>query len=382
VESRNQVRPDAPRIEIRGSYSQSGTVVDTLLGKNAKVEKVNQPVSSGATKVFELGELCDSESISDFESDGGSGTDPDDIAQGGTWSEREASSGSATTAPDIDIASAELVSLLVGHDSLKNFYPAAITAHGQHEFRLSMYIVLRSYGKALKAEAKHPQELQSGDLVRGLARRVAHAVVAFHDPSNPSMDVDSRWEALRRQKTSAVSRVEDYLSRVSGQRDELERAWDVLSDASDIEGMDEPLRNLVKVKAYMTSGPAPEQLCKDVLRLSVQDPKYEGPRFVKLKKAEAPEKQVFEPSKCGDTEPKENSPVLSICEALAKPYAIPHSSLVAILRGYQAHKSRLKAKYWPKLNPQCTRLHWKCVRSIKSDSIKALVTSNNFRTVV
>ena len=154
MESRNQVHPDAPRIEIRGSDSQSGTVVDTISGKNAEAEKVNQPVPARATKVFELGELCGSDSTSDFESDSGSETDPDDVAQGSTWSEREASSGSATTAPDIDIASAELVNLLVGHDSLKNIYPAAITTHGQHEFRLSMYIVLRSYGKALKAEAK------------------------------------------------------------------------------------------------------------------------------------------------------------------------------------------------------------------------------------
>ena len=379
--SRNQVGLNVPRERTQGFSAFGTTVVDTLSGINAEAREINQPVSR-PTKGFEIDALCDSDSTSDLDSDSGKETDPDDVAQGSTWSEREASSGSATTAPDIDIASAELVSLLVEHDSLKSLYPAAIIAHGQHEFRQSMYIVLRSYGKALKAEAKQPQELQSGDLVRSLARRVAHAVVAFHDPSNPSTDVDFRWEALQRQKSGAVSLVEDFLSREKGQRDEPERPWELLSDVSDIEDIDHTLRNLDKVKAYMTSGPAFDQLCQDVLRLSVQDSNYEGPRFVKLKKAEVPEEQGFEPSKCADIEPKGNLPVPSACGAPRKLSTVPHSSIAVILRGYQAYKSWLKAKYWPKLSPQCTRLHWKCVRSVKSNFIKASVISNKFRTVV
>ena len=98
------------------------------------------------------------------------------------WSQPEAAV-STSTAPELEIASAELVSLLVEHPSLKDLYAPAITTYGVSEFRESLCLILKSYAKALKSGAKGGQEYAAGELVRSHARRVAHAVVAFHGKS-------------------------------------------------------------------------------------------------------------------------------------------------------------------------------------------------------
>lgn len=42
--------------------------------------------------------------------------------------------------------------------------------------------------------------------------------------------------------------------------------------------------------------------------------------------------------------------------------AVQNRVLFAVSRTYQAHKSWLKSRYWPKLSSQAPRLEWTCVR--------------------
>lgn len=259
--------------------------------------------------------------------DGDNGSDSDKCVD--VWSEGEGSSASNSTAPDVDMASAELVSLLVQHDRLKNLYPVAITALGPDDFRQSMRQILKAFGRALKAEAKQPQELQSGALVWALSRRVAQAAIAFHDPSVPYAHVDFRRDNLRRQKKGAAALLEDYLSsrekqgHDQNQREDLGEFPDEMSDDSDQEDADNPLPNLSKVAAFMTGGPAFDKLCVDIQGLS-----------------------------------QRLSDQTSNCEGPTAYNCFPNK----MTRRYQAYKSILKSKFWPNFNTQTTRVRWICVR--------------------
>lgn len=301
--------------------------------------------------------------------DSDSGNDSDYGKPEKVFSDGEGSLGSNTTAPEVDMASAELVNLLMEHDRLKSFYPAAIAALGPGDFRYSMCQVLKAYGKALKVEAKQPQELQSSALVRSLSRRVAHAIIAFHDPSVPSAHVDFRWDNLQRQKIGAATLVEEYLSGQEKQRRNEKQIEDLaehpegVDDDSDGEDIENPLPNLKKVAGFMTGGPPFDQLCIDVKRLSDQNSKYEGPKFVKLKKSEATAKRLCESNNEKETEPKE-------VEKFSTTYRVPqtvstvhHGLLISTIRCYRAHKSWMKSKFWPKSKSNATRLHWICVRA-------------------
>ncbi|KAF4628716.1 hypothetical protein G7Y89_g9432 [Cudoniella acicularis] len=196
------------------------------------------------------------------------------------WTEEATSATSISTAPVMEIASAELVSLIVKHQSLKDLYAPTITSRGQADVREALRSALKAYSKALKTGAKKPQEYKAGELVRSHARRVAYACVAFHDPSAPSIDLNGRWEALHRQKIQAAFRVEDFLN--SSQENQIshdrnpEDGLVELSDDSEGEDAGDPLPNLGKVKDYMTSGEPFEQLCRDVRSLTIQTSDHGG----------------------------------------------------------------------------------------------------------
>ncbi|KAE9365777.1 hypothetical protein N431DRAFT_472372 [Stipitochalara longipes BDJ] len=280
------------------------------------------------------------------------------------WTEPEMPAASTSTVPGVEIASAELVSLLVKHPSLKNLYAPAITLHGQVDIREALLVVLKSYAKALKAAAKQPQEYKAGELVRSYARRIAYACVAFHDPSAPSIDIDERWEALHRQKFLAASRVEDYLNNYGNQTPQYqdpENNVADLSDDSDREDIGEPLPNLSKVTTYMTSGSPFEQLRKDVLSLSTQMSNQDRPTFVKLQKSHMTEKEEFESSELADNDKisktiTSGDLALSVREMVT--WQRPFSTIVYPL--YYFFKSWLGSHLWPQLSPECTRLNWIC----------------------
>jgi len=287
---------------------------------------------------------------------------------------------SISTAPEVEIASAELISLLVKHPSLRNLYAPAITLHGQVQIREALLVVLKSYAKALKTTARQPQEYKAGELVRSYARRIAYACVAFHDPSAPSIDIDERWEALHRQKFQAASRVEDYLNNYGSQMlqyQDPENNIADLSDDSDREDTGEPLPNLSKVTTYMTSGFPFEQLCKDVLNLSSEMSNKEAPTFVKLQKSRMAEKEAFESSKFNSNDK------ISKTIARRRDLALSIRGMVIPLRAfsnivyplYRFFKSWLRSNFWPPLGAECTRLNWTCVSFIMLNLSPAILTT-------
>jgi hypothetical protein len=300
------------------------------------------------------------------ESDG----DLDDASSDKVCSESEGSLGSNTIDSDVDAASAELVSLLVENDRLKSLYPAAITAIGPYDFRQSMCQVLKSYAKALKTSAKQPQELQSSALVRSLSRRVAYALVAFYDPSVPSTHLDFRYDNLRLQKTRAARRAENSLSSEQKptsdeeQQHRSEEYLESLSDDSSGAVIGSPFPNLAKVTAFMTDGPAFNQLCKDIQHLSDTTFKYEGPMSVRSENPDVMSNVCPENSKSKAAKLEENGELLKDCGVAQTVSKSRQRFRIAIIRRYLAYKSWLKSQFWPKPSLKATRLCWTCVRCI------------------
>jgi hypothetical protein len=287
------------------------------------------------------------------------------------WTESKGQATSTTTAPEVEVASAELVSLLVEHPNLKDLYASAITSNGQVETREALCLVLKSYAKALKSNARNSQEYKAGELVRSYARRIAYACVALHDPNAPSIDSEGRFEALHRQKVQAAFHVEDYLNNLVNQGNQLPQEQDLesnvadLSDDSDREDIGDPLPNLSKVTAYLTSGYSFDQLRKDILHLSIQMPNYEGPTFLKLQKTHSAQKDAFEHS--GSTNDDKVSKTTAICgdfsSEVQRTMTTPPISFFSatVCHSYHVLKSWLGSNFWPTLRPECTRLNWKCV---------------------
>lgn len=297
------------------------------------------------------------------------------------WTEPEMPAASTSTAPETEIASAELVSLLVKHPKLKDLYAPAITSHGQVEIREALLVVLKSYAKALKTTARQPQEYKAGELVRSYARRIAYACVAFHDPSAPSIDIDERWDALHRQKFQAASRVEDYLNNYESQTlqcQDPENNFADLSDDSDREDIGDPLPNLSKVTTYMTSGSPFEQLCKDVLNLSTQMSNQEGTTFVKLQKSRMVEKETSESSQFNNNE--KTSKTITRCENLApsvRGMVVPQRVLSTVVYPlYHLFKYWLGSNFWPQLRPECSRLNWICVSFMMLNCAHTFLTAH------
>lgn len=281
--------------------------------------------------------------------DGNDSDSDHSMAPSQIWTEPERQAASTSTAPAVDVASAELVSLLVEHPGLKDLYGPAIAAHGAAEFRESLCLVLKAYAKALKSGSNLSQEYKAGELVRSYARRVAHACVAFHDPSIPSPDVSFRWGALHRQKIQAAARVEDYLNNQGKQpalRHIPENNVAELSDDSDREDTGDPLPNLSKVTAYMTSGAPFEQLCRDVLHLSSQKSRDSGTPFVKLERS-PPRSKMPEKMEISTDAPKVTTKSF--------PWAPDTRFLMSSLRWL------LGSDFAPEISPGCTRLNWFCV---------------------
>lgn len=308
------------------------------------------------------------------------------------WTDSDSTADSISTVPKVEIASAELVSLLVEHPRLSVLYAPAITALGRVAIREAMVVVLKSYAKGLKRHSKQTQEYKAGELVRSYSRRIAYACVTFHDPcapaillddpSAPIIDSEGRWEALHRQKIQASSRVEDYIKNVGNHTlpdQDQQSGLDDLSDDSDREDTGDPLPNLSKVKAFMTSGPPFEQLCKDVSNLSTQAQDQKGATFVELKKSENAEKGALE---IPETEQNFDTPksITSCGNPVQKSQRInsrQQAFLLAVYTLYRIFISWLKSNFWPELIPETTRLNWKCVSFPQFEEDHSLTTFRN-----
>ncbi|CAG8949961.1 hypothetical protein HYFRA_00004293 [Hymenoscyphus fraxineus] len=281
------------------------------------------------------------------------------------WTESDGTADSTSTIPRVEIASAELVSLIAEHDRLKNLYKPLITALGHIATGEALVAVLKSYAKSLKVDSSQPQEHKAGELVRSHARRISYACVAFHDPRAPAIDLDERWEALHRQKVQASTRVEDYLNNVASRElpeQDSQNDLDELSDDSDREDIEDPLPNLGKVKAFMTSGPPFDQLYADISHLLHENRDRKGATFVELTKSDA-----------AKTTAKNSQTIDEKCDILEPdslhgcPNQIPQEtndrrqvSSPAMYKYHQVFLPWLKSKFWSSMRPESTRLSWTC----------------------
>lgn len=320
---------------------------------------------------------------------------PDDDSASSTvlsdiWTESGKTTDSISTtpmAPKAEIASAELVSLLVKHTRLKDLYTPAIKAQGKIGIREALVVILKSYAKALKVHSDHSQQYKAGELVRLHARHISYACVAFHDPGAPDADREERWKDLGRQTVQASSKVEDYLNRLENQTvliPDRQSGLEDLSDDSDREDVGDPLPNLSKVKVFMTSGPAFEQLCKDVSDLSTQMRDQKGSTFIELTKAKITGEKDQEKSEIEQkrstfveltktivaeekdqerlrTDQTGSIPRPEGVQKASNPDFNPGRLFLAMYTLYRVFISWLKSNFWPQINPDSTRVNWTCV---------------------
>lgn len=369
-ESKNKVEEANDKAnEMAQDYNESG------IGHNNHNQQPNDP-----TSIYQLEieiEGLDLQLLDD------NYTDSEYSEAESIWSAKGSGAASISTAPAIEEASAELVSLLVEHPNLKDLYGPAITLHGPVEFRIALCAIFKTYAKALKAGAKKPQELKAGDLVRGCARRAAHACVAFHDPSVPLPDVAFRWGALHRQKLQAETKVEDYLNNLEKDagsnddrkfgppkaplpNDDPKNGLVDMSDESDKDDIGDSLPNLSKVVAYMTSGTPFEQLQRDILDLSTRRVEIET-KPLNLEKT----------AKTEQLNGKTDIPIDRLNYHLNE--QVPKSNLnLAWLLLF----CRRRFRWWlaiggrPKLTLGCTRLSWKCVSNAASRLVLSFSLTN------
>jgi hypothetical protein len=278
------------------------------------------------------------------------------------WSDPEMSAASSTSGSNVNLASAEVLSLLVKHPHLQQFYAPAIVLHGRVKVRLELCSIFRSYGNCLKSNATSPQECKAGELVRSCAKSIAYACVAFNDPDVPDSDVDGRSEALHRQKNQAASRVEGYLD---SQGKEYLKSKDIgnsiedFSDDTDDDDIDQVLPNLSNVNVYMTSGTHFEQLCKEVRDFSTRRQLQPSPSPSSGKSSASIMKDKDDVG-CTD-QGKSNGirhtpPSSRLCMV-----SIRFDLVSAVQTPYHILKCWTSAMFWPKLSPKCTRIQWKCV---------------------
>ncbi|CAG8978622.1 hypothetical protein HYALB_00013222 [Hymenoscyphus albidus] len=289
------------------------------------------------------------------------------------WTESDRAAVSISTIPRVEIVSAELVSLLAEYARLKNLYKPLITALGHIATGEALVAVLKSYAKSLKVNSSQPQEHKAGELVRSHARRISYACVTFHDPRAPAIDLDDRWEALHRQKVQASTRMEDYLNNVASRElpeQDSQNGLDELSDDSDREYIEDPLPNLSKVKASMTSGPPFDQLCADISHLLHENRDRKGATFVELTKSDAA-KKTAKNSQTID----EKCDILELNSLRGCPDDTPQEtndrrqvSSSVMYKSYLVFMPWLKSKFWSSRRPESTQLSWIC-RGLLSDQI-------------
>jgi hypothetical protein len=76
------------------------------------------------------------------------------------------------------------------------------------------------------------------------------------------------------------------------------------------------------------------------------------------------EKGGFQRANSQVAEPEIVSLVPGLRNSLQRLPVVRNGVPYAIRQGYQAYKSRLKSRFWPKLGSQVTRLQWTCVRPL------------------
>lgn len=341
--------------------SLAGRGAGPVLAKDAARGDSSRQGSTGST-ALDLGKRL-VPSSDDIQYDTDSDKDMDSVECESKF-DKSVETESATTAPEIDIASAELKSLLLEHSRLKGLYPAAIVALGQKQFRNSMHYILGDYAKALKECAKEPQQLQSGDLVRRLSGSIASAIVAFHDPSVAADDAEFRWESLQRQKLGAAPYVEEWLSSQKETIKERER-WqntdggDFYTD-SEGEDLENSLPNLSKVAAFMTSGPAFDHLYASIRDLSKPGWGYIDDSPIRGEASGLHVEEIRE-QKPQDLRLKTVTGSSRANHRIKMLYS-DYSTHWTYYQKYQEHLSEVKSQFWPKIPPNTSRLQWKCVR--------------------